>query len=349
MALNKPPLHTDEQEARLLQTPRKKPLPVPLVGVFDEPSVLIKVNREWWSHVSGMIDVLSALDAWVGDDDEKTRGIREIAALLSTDWSAMFVQDVRWNDSTTTLEQQKNGVYEPVTDFNLLYDVIIEAWDKADNAQLVNAGQDITIVALGDELAGLQTWKTTVVEPKQEEQDDRLDAIETLQATHDTSIANLATRMDAAEDAIDALDARLDALELVAMWVETWDFETSDFGISPLNATYTAATGFVHTQGTGDVTLQSINTGAAANQIDTYEVGYLFSSGETGAPTNVSEQRLNSISPYANIHFTGSGNTGVGFIRVPNNPSVNAELQIQDFGNFTVKYIKFYGRGDNPF
>ena len=81
---------------RLIQTPRKRPLPVPMVGVFDEPYKLILVNREWWSHVSGMIDVLSSLDAWVGDIDEKTRGIREIAKLLSTDWNETMIEDIQW-------------------------------------------------------------------------------------------------------------------------------------------------------------------------------------------------------------------------------------------------------------
>jgi len=261
-------------------------------------------------------------------------GLRSIELCEFGEMPDMGVTDVRFDVDEMMLQQQKLGVYHDVIDWEFFINYV---FDIEDNVMLIEAIVDNHSVDIID----LQDVTNTL--------DTRLDAVETLQATHDTSIANLSTDMEAVEDAIDALDARIDALENAAMWTHIWDFESSDFGIIPTNATYTGGSGFVHTQGSGDVVLQSINTGAQANQIDTYEVGYLFNSGETGAPTNVSEQRLNSISPYGNIHFTGSGNTGVGFIRVPNNPTVNAELQVQDFGSYTIKYIKFYGRGDNPF
>lgn len=76
------PLKTQQDEQRYTPTPRRIPLPVPLPGIFDDPAVCIRVNREWWSHVSGMIDTLSSEELWLGSDDDKTRALREIAKLL---------------------------------------------------------------------------------------------------------------------------------------------------------------------------------------------------------------------------------------------------------------------------
>lgn len=210
---------------RLVQTPRKFPLPVPLSGVFDAPYRLILCNVEWWSHVSGMIDVLSALDAWVGDDDEKTRGIREIASLLSTDWSAMFVEDIRWSWDENTLQKKLSGVWYDVADFgdwvSLMY--------ATDTSIQDGLSSEIARATIAE---GELRDRVEILEENDIEQDERLDDIETLQATHDTSIANLASRMDTAESEIDDLDARLTALESApsTMWSAHYDFKTGEHG-----------------------------------------------------------------------------------------------------------------------
>lgn len=217
---------------RLVQTPRKYPLPVPLAGVFDAPYKLILCNVEWWSHVSGMIDVLSALDAWVGDDDEKTRGIREIASLLSTDWSAMFVEDIRWSWDENTLQKKLSGVWYDVADFGdwvaLMYatDTSIQEGLSAEIARATIAEGE-----LSDEIEDHDLRITLLEEEMDTVQADIL-ALETLVATHDTSIANLASRMDTAESDIDALDARLTAIESAPsnMWSAHYDFKTGEHG-----------------------------------------------------------------------------------------------------------------------
>lgn len=331
-----------------------------LAGIITGSDNILDVNRdivsippETTEHVSYEIEVTGAgmhtiyiVFLPVLDDSlipvRFGGGLRSIELCDFGEVLVPYVEDIRYDDGDQMLQYLKAGTWHDVTDFGILMnDYILAAQIAIGEQAAINASQESQLTDLSGDIINHDT-RITILEGE-------MDAVQALQATHDTSIANLSTDMEAVEDAVDALDARLDALENAAMWVETWDFETSDFSIIPTNATYTGGQGFVHTQGSGDVVLQSINTGAQANQIDTYEVGYLFNSGETGAPTNVSEQRLNSISPYANIHFTGNGNTGVGFIRVPNNPTVNAELQVQDFGSYTIKYIKFYGRGDNPF
>jgi len=77
------PIKSEQDEQRYTPTPRRIPLAVPLVGIFDEPYRCIIVNKEWWSHVSGMIDVLSSPELWLGTEDDKVRALREIAALLA--------------------------------------------------------------------------------------------------------------------------------------------------------------------------------------------------------------------------------------------------------------------------
>jgi hypothetical protein len=158
-------------------------------------------------------------------------GIRQIG-LCGFEETPMlgYVEDVRWNDTDYLLEQRKNGIYEPVADFDIVLAFIQDAFDKADNAQSVNASQDSVISDLDIAITGLYTWKDTVAQPTLDDHGERLDDIEALQATHDTSIANLATRMDTAESDIDALDARLDLLEAKQLWSVHYDFKASENG-----------------------------------------------------------------------------------------------------------------------
>lgn len=85
------PLKTEWDEQRYVPTPRRSPLPAPSVGIFEEPTRCVQINKEWWSHVSGMIDVLSSPELWEGDSEEQTRAIREIAALLATENCGMTI------------------------------------------------------------------------------------------------------------------------------------------------------------------------------------------------------------------------------------------------------------------
>lgn len=116
------PAHTEEAEQRLTPTPRRIPLPVPTPGIFDAPNRCVRINLEWWSHISGMIDVLSSPELWEGDDDEQTRAIREIASLLSViDPCGGIVDcdDVEpCIDSSPTIIEIENNLTEITNNFN---------------------------------------------------------------------------------------------------------------------------------------------------------------------------------------------------------------------------------------
>jgi hypothetical protein len=96
------PLKSEFDEFRYDATPRRDARPAPEIGIFEEPTRCLKINLQWWSHISGMIDVLSTTDMWQGDEEEKARAIREIAALLA------------YNDceDEMTAEEFKQALYE---------------------------------------------------------------------------------------------------------------------------------------------------------------------------------------------------------------------------------------------
>jgi len=96
------PLKTEWDEYRYNPTPRRAERAAPSVGIFDSPTRCLLVNKEWWSHVSGMIDVLSSPDMWAGDKEEKTRAITEIALLLSIESCG----------DMATKEDIRDGMYE---------------------------------------------------------------------------------------------------------------------------------------------------------------------------------------------------------------------------------------------
>jgi len=79
------PLKSEQDTQRYTPTPRRNPRAAPTVGIFDAPYRCLKINLEWWSHISGMIDTLSSEELWLGDVEEQARALRQIAALLSYD------------------------------------------------------------------------------------------------------------------------------------------------------------------------------------------------------------------------------------------------------------------------
>jgi hypothetical protein len=65
--------------------PREEPLESPLpVGIFDEPYVCLKINRQWWSHIIGVLDALRQPDAWVGDDQAILEATEQIDFLMAS-------------------------------------------------------------------------------------------------------------------------------------------------------------------------------------------------------------------------------------------------------------------------
>lgn len=48
---------------------RSKPLPRPTPGIFDSPYVCLRINILWLPHIMGVLDLLTAWDAWTGAND----------------------------------------------------------------------------------------------------------------------------------------------------------------------------------------------------------------------------------------------------------------------------------------
>lgn len=77
-------VRTPQDLYRVPLAPRRKRMPIPSIGIFDDPTVCLKVNREWYSHVLGVLQVLCEPDAWEGTDDEVLDAIGEIEKMLAT-------------------------------------------------------------------------------------------------------------------------------------------------------------------------------------------------------------------------------------------------------------------------
>lgn len=62
---------------------RHRPFPVPASDVFDSPTVCVRVNGQWASHVDGVLERLLYRDAWAGTDQDVERAIGEVRRLLA--------------------------------------------------------------------------------------------------------------------------------------------------------------------------------------------------------------------------------------------------------------------------
>lgn len=58
-------------------------MPAPRAGIFCKPRCWIAINVEWLPHIAGVLDRLTYLDAWQGDEEEVTRAISEIECLIA--------------------------------------------------------------------------------------------------------------------------------------------------------------------------------------------------------------------------------------------------------------------------
>lgn len=68
--MNNPDWRTPDEQYWYPLAPRQKPRIPPTSGIFDNPTRCIKVNAEWWSHISGAVALLSDPDAWTGTPEE---------------------------------------------------------------------------------------------------------------------------------------------------------------------------------------------------------------------------------------------------------------------------------------
>lgn len=94
---------------------RFSPMPVPVEGVFDTPTVRICVNSAWVSHVDGVLERLLYTDAWKGSDADIERAVGEIQRLLAAlsnigDCESMAITAIRMNGCD--LEVQYDGLLD---------------------------------------------------------------------------------------------------------------------------------------------------------------------------------------------------------------------------------------------
>jgi hypothetical protein len=65
--------------------PRINPTPIPTAGAEDTPAVYLCINREWVSHILGVLDALDQPDTWLGTDSEIQAArdtVRELQAIF---------------------------------------------------------------------------------------------------------------------------------------------------------------------------------------------------------------------------------------------------------------------------
>jgi len=384
----------------VFSTDKKTP---PTSGVFDAPTRLVPINGQWWSHVSGLLAVMTNEGYWDGTPEEIAIAIHQVNLLLSANEESM-VQDIQFSDDwllqkmvagewvdaygADTLKallqaiqlsanQANSGVLSILNRSDEAYSgyaflgSLLDSWLNlvADHAEaglaIALSLRDVTDAAvildgIFIEHGGFVTSALEALiasggfDPSALEADilAAAAAAAAAQASADSAITVNDTqngRLDVIEADITSIQSILDELMLGAFWAEMLDFEVDAYGASPINAVYTSGAGFVHTYGTGQFVLQMpTSVQFQENQLDTIEVGFSFQSAILGAPTITPEFFANG-SPYANINFTSSGGTGKGFYRIKNNPSVGMELEFKDWGSYTVKYIRYWGRGTNPF
>jgi len=67
----------------------RQEMPVPDTGIFDSPYYVKVVNRDWFVHISGIVQGLCEHSAWIGLDDDIKRAMDEIHAFLAKDWQVI--------------------------------------------------------------------------------------------------------------------------------------------------------------------------------------------------------------------------------------------------------------------
>lgn len=72
---------TDDEKKRVLDLYDMN-LPVPVAGIFDEPTRCYQINVEWASIVMGLVTWLTEIASWKGANDETFTAIQEISKFL---------------------------------------------------------------------------------------------------------------------------------------------------------------------------------------------------------------------------------------------------------------------------
>lgn len=60
----------------------KAPMPVPGVGVFDTPTVVLCINSKWAGYLDGLLGQLATPEAWTGTDSEIEQAVQDVGKLM---------------------------------------------------------------------------------------------------------------------------------------------------------------------------------------------------------------------------------------------------------------------------
>ena len=253
-----------------------------------------------------------------------------------------YVQDVRWNDDEYMLEQQKNGVYEPVTDFDIFLgyfdQVALDAQNGLATAQTA------------------QNYITNDIVPALADHEERIEALEASQATQDTDIAalqanaisqgtsieNLSTDLEALEDEVAAL-----ALSFAdqAIWSHEFDFTASE-GIWSGGADYVAGQGYLFDAN------ENINSSGISVRDSRITYIELFVKRVSGSNIAVEAQYTPTFNSQNVYVPTGAGSTAVNWMQInpiPGSHSPQIKMIPAASNSFYLQKMVFWGRGADPF
>lgn len=116
-------------------SPRKTALPVPSSGIHDAPLTCIAVNLDWWSHISGVLDILTNQYVWTGTDDDVYRAVKSISDLLKlSEGCVLTCDDVLSCVAVGSASSQQAGGVQAGGDYGAGLNYTIPASDNTVNA-----------------------------------------------------------------------------------------------------------------------------------------------------------------------------------------------------------------------
>jgi Collagen triple helix repeat (20 copies) len=123
--------------------PRERPLRPPTSGIFDGPTICIRINTQWAGHLDGVWERLLWRDAWMGSEAEIDTAIEQAqafsAALQIIGDCECDEMDVRQSpDDCKVLEKYVGGSWVPFADFNGC--IVGEPGPKGDKGDTGNTG-----------------------------------------------------------------------------------------------------------------------------------------------------------------------------------------------------------------
>lgn len=275
-------------------------------------------------------------------------GLRSIELCDFGEFPMGYVEDVRWQDDNFMLEQRKNGVYEPVADFQLFLDYVdnIDELANTANTNATNAQNDI--IGTNIDVSFLLTKEAdheTRISLLEAEMDTAQADILALQAnalSQGESIENLSIDVEALEDAVEALQA---AQSSAQVWSHEFDF-TAGEDIWAGGADYVAGEGYLFD---ANENINSSGISIGDSRITYIELHMKRVSGSNIAVDFQYTPTFNSQNARLN---TGAGTITVNWVQInpiPGSHSPQIKMIPAASNSFYLQKIVFWGRGADPF